>query len=115
MPNSTVTNRRRGKNNKRRGKHYERIIADAIGGKRNINMSQPHTDVETDDAVYEIKSTQASVPVWIQRATDQLELASKETNKAQGGVIKVFTGGGGRKARAFLIKEISLNGEGNEI
>ena len=96
----------RGRNNKNRGKVYERRVAAALGGIRNISNSQPHTDVETDDAVYEVKSTQTATPSWLLRAMSQLELASEESNKKQGGVVKVYTKGA--KARAFLIKEIDL-------
>ena len=101
----TTTKRRRGRNNKQRGKVYERRVATALGGKRNISNDQPHTDVETDDAVYEVKSTQSTTPSWLLKALSQLELASKESNKGMGGVVKVYTKG---KARAFLIKEIEL-------
>ena len=100
------TAKHRGRNNKNRGKVYERRVAAALGGIRNISDSQPHTDVETDDAVYEVKSTQTATPSWLLRAMSQLELASEESNKKQGGVVKVYTKGA--KARAFLIQEIDL-------
>ena len=95
----------RGRNNKRRGKIYERRVAKALGGVRNIDSARPHTDVETDDAVYEIKSTQSSTPAWLDKATSQLSKASIESKKDMGGVIKVYTKG---KARAFLIQEIEI-------
>jgi len=95
-----------GRNNKQRGKVYERRVATTLGGKRNISNDQPHTDVETDDSVYEVKSTQTATPSWLLRAMSQLELASEESNKKQGGVVKVYTKGA--KARAFLIQEIDL-------
>ena len=95
----------RGRNNKRRGKTYERRVAKALGGVRNIDSARPHTDVETDDAVYEIKSTQSSTPAWLDKATSQLSKASIESKKDMGGVIKVYTKG---KARAFLIQEIEI-------
>ena len=95
-----------GRNNKNRGKVYERRVAAALGGIRNISNSQPHTDVETDEAVYEVKATQTATPSWLLRAMSQLELASEESNKKQGGVVKVYTKGA--KARAFLIQEIDL-------
>ena len=95
-----------GRNNKQRGKIYERRVAAALEGIRNINNMQQHTDVETDEFVYEVKSTQSKVPVWLDNAKKQLELASKETNKKEGGVIKVYTKGA--KARAFLIYEIEI-------
>ncbi len=95
-----------GRNNKQRGKKYERRVAAALEGIRNINNMQQHTDVETDEFVYEVKSTQSKVPVWLDNAKKQLELASKETNKKEGGVIKVYTKGA--KARAFLIYEIEI-------
>ena len=98
-----------GRNNKNRGKVYERRVAASVGGKRNLDKSRPHTDVETKHDVYEVKSTQASVPVWLVKALSQLELASAESNKRQGGVIKVYTKGA--KARAFLIQEIDLVSE----
>jgi hypothetical protein len=37
---------------------------------------------------------------------DQLSLASKESNKIPGGVIRIHTGGQGGKLRVFLIKEV---------
>ena len=95
-----------GRNNKQRGKVWERKVATSLGGIRNINNDQPHTDVETSDAVYEVKSTQTKPPAWLLKALGQLELASEETGKRQGGVVKVYTKG--QKARAFLIKEITL-------
>lgn len=107
MKVNTVTTRRNA-NNRNRGKVYERRVATTLGGVRNLDKSRPHTDVETEDSVYEVKSTQASVPVWLDSAYKQLEEASKESNKAMGGVVKVFTK---NKARAFLIQEIELKGE----
>ena len=100
------TTKSRNANNRSRGKKYERRVAASVGGKRNLDKSRPHTDVETNDAVYEVKSTQTATPSWLLRAMSQLELASKESNKKQGGVVKVYTKGA--KARAFLIKEIDL-------
>ena len=98
---------RRNRNNRARGKHYENRVGDALGGWRNLDKSRPHTDVETDDTVYEIKSTQASVPTWMRKAFEQLELASKESKKIEGGVVRVHTGHGSG-ARAFLIREILI-------
>ena len=96
---------RRNTNNRRRGKVYENRVAIAVGGKRNLDKSRPHTDVETETEVFEIKSTQASVPVWLASALNQLEKASAESRKKQGGVVKVYTK---NKARAFLITEVPL-------
>ena len=101
-----MTTKSRNANNRRRGKTYERRVAEALGGMRNLDKSRPHTDVETSDTVYEVKSTQASVPAWLSGATEQCRLASEESNKKMGGVIKVWTKGS--KARAFLITEIEL-------
>ena len=81
-------------------------MAETVGGVRNLDKSRPHTDVETSDTVYEVKSTQASVPQWLSGATEQCRLASEESNKNMGGVIKVWTKGS--KSRAFLITEIEL-------
>ena len=101
----SINHSHRGRNNKRRGKTYERRVARALGGVRNIDSARPHTDVETDDAVYEIKSTQSSTPAWLDKATSQLSKASIESKKGMGGVVKVYTKG---KARAFLIQEIEI-------
>jgi len=98
------------RNNRRRGKVYENRAAQIVGGRRNLDKSRPHTDVENAFSVYEIKSTQQSTPKWLEGATRQLELAAAESEKAAGGVIKVYTKGA--KARFFLIKEI-FEGEGN--
>ena len=98
---------RRNKNNRARGKRYENRVGEALGGWRNLDKSRPHTDVETDDTVYEIKSTQASIPTWMRKAFEQLELASKESKKNKGGVVRVHTGHGSG-ARAFLIQEIVI-------
>ena len=95
-----------GRNNKQRGKVYERRVASTLGGKRNISNDQPHTDVETDDSVYEVKSTQTTTPTWLVKAFGQLGLAAKESKKKPGGVVKVYTKG--QKARAFLITELEL-------
>tara|TARA_R100001086_G_scaffold37043_1_gene16585 strand:- start:126 stop:455 length:330 start_codon:yes stop_codon:yes gene_type:complete len=103
-----MTTKRRNANNRNRGKIYERRIALALGGVRNLDKSRPHTDVETEDAVYEVKSTQASVPRWIAKAMEQCRLASEESNKAMGGVVKVFTRG---TAKAYLIQELPLHNE----
>ena len=105
---------RRNTNNRRRGKVYEKRVAIAVGGRRNLDKSRPHTDVETEDTVYEIKSTQASVPNWMEKAFIQLELASKESNKAKGGVVRVHTGKG-VGARAFLITELPLLNKEEEL
>ena len=102
----TVTTKSRNANNRRRGKEYERRVASALGGTRNLDKARPHTDVETGNSVYEIKSSQAAVPQWLLKALSQLELASEESEKDKGGVVKVYTKGA--KARAFLIKEIEL-------
>ena len=101
-----MTTKSRNANNRRRGKEYERRVAKAVGGVRNLDKSRPHTDVETETTVYEVKSTQSPVPVWIDRAMNQCVLASRESKKEIGGIVKVFTGKS--KARAFLIQEISL-------
>tara|TARA_Y100000401_G_scaffold116652_1_gene122969 strand:+ start:1142 stop:1489 length:348 start_codon:yes stop_codon:yes gene_type:complete len=98
----TRTNR----NNRLRGKAWERRVAEAVGGKRNLDKSRPHTDVENDTHVYEVKSTTSRVPAWIANAWRQGELASDESQKELGGIIKVWTGQ--RPARAFLIQEIDL-------
>ena len=101
--NNVVTKRNRG--NRNRGKAYERRVAAAVGGVRNLDKARPHTDVETTTSVYEVKSTQAGIPAWLRRATAQLALASEESNKEQGGVVRVYTKG---TARAFLITEIVI-------
>ena len=98
-----VTKRNRG--NRNRGKVYEKRVAAAVGGVRNLDKARPHTDVETTTSVYEVKSTQASIPMWLRKATVQLALASGESNKKPGGVVRVYTKG---TARAFLITEIPL-------
>ena len=98
---------RRNKNNRVRGKKYENRVAEALGGWRNLDKSRPHTDVETDDYVFEIKSTQASVPTWMVKAFDQLELSSKESKKGKGGVVRVHTNYKGR-ARAFILQEMEI-------
>ncbi len=94
-------------NNRRRGKQYERQAALLVGGQRNLDKGRPHTDVETDMHVYEIKSTTSTVPSWIDSALRQCELAALESNKSVGGLIKVFTGGMGKKARYIKIQELS--------
>ena len=81
-----------------------------LGGKRNLDKSRPHTDIETADGkVYEIKSTTQALPSWIASAWIQAELAAEESSKENGGIVKVWTNNGGN-ARAFLIQEIDLNG-----
>ena len=105
--------KKRNNNNRVRGKTYERRVAVALGGVRNLDKSRPHTDVETVDAVYEVKSTQSAVPVWLKKALGQLVLASQESMKREGGVVKVYTKGA--KARAFLIQEIELLKEKDEV
>ena len=97
---------RRNNNNRRRGKQYERQAALLVGGQRNLDKGRPHTDVETSDHVYEIKSTTSTVPSWINYALRQCELAAQESNKSVGGIIKVYTGGMGRKARYIRIQEL---------
>ena len=103
-----MDNKTRNRGNRNRGKKYERLAAELVGGVRNLDKSRPHTDVETEDAVYEVKSTQASVPQWIASAMEQCRLASEESNKAMGGVVKVFTRG---TAKAYLIQELPLHNE----
>ena len=95
------------KSNQRRGKTYERRVAAALGGVRNLDKSRPHTDVEDCTYVWEVKTTQAKMPQWLVKAFNQLELASKESKKVKGGVVRVHTKEG-RKSRAFIINEISL-------
>ena len=112
--------KKRNRNNRARGKVYENRAAEIVGGKRNLDKSRPHTDVENAFSVYEIKSTQSKTPTWLEKATGQLQLAATESNKTAGGVIKVYTKGS--KARFFLIKEIYegngsmfFEGEGNKF
>jgi len=102
--------KKRNRNNRARGKVYENRAAEIVGGRRNLDKSRPHTDVENAFSVYEIKSTQSTPPKWLEGATTQLKLAAAESDKTAGGVIKVYTKGS--KARFFLIKEIH-EGEGN--
>ena len=100
-----TTIHKQNRNNRQRGKHYERRIAEAIGGVRNLDKRYQHLDIYNDTTCYEVKSSQSSVPQWILSATKQNELASKESGYEQGGIIKVWTRG---TARAFLIKEINI-------
>ena len=93
------------RNNRIRGKQYERSSAVIVNGQRNLDKSRPHTDVENDTHVYEIKSSQAKVPTRLNHAMEQVVLASAESNKEVGGVIWVYTKGA--RARYFLIKEIT--------
>jgi hypothetical protein len=96
---------KRNANNRNRGKVYERKVAAAIGGVRNLDKRYKHLDVYNETTCYEVKSTQAKVPAWIDSAMQQCEKASAESGYEMGGIIKVWTQG---KARAFLIKEIDL-------
>jgi len=112
--------KKRNRNNRARGKVYENRAAEIVGGKRNLDKSRPHTDVENAFSVYEIKSTQSKTPTWLEKATGQLKLAATESDKSAGGVIKIYTKGS--KARFFLIKEIYegkgsmfFEGEGNNF
>ena len=93
------------RNNRERGKHYERRIAKAVNGVRNLDKRFQLLDIYNDTTCYEVMSSESSVPQWILSATRQNELASKESGYEQGGIIKVWTRG---TARAFLIKEINL-------
>ena len=77
--------KRTNKNNRLRGKAWERRIAETVGGKRNLDKSRPHTDVENAFSVYEIKSTQSTTPKWLEGATTQLKLAAAESDKTAGG------------------------------
>ena len=93
------------RNNRERGKHYERRIAKAVNGVRNLDKRYQHLDVYNKTHCYEVKSSQSSVPQWILSATKQNELASKESGYEQGGIIKVWTKG---TAKAYLIKFTNL-------
>ena len=101
MRDAKKTNR----NNRRRGKEYEKRSAALVDGVRNLDKSRPHTDVENDTHVFEIKSSQAKVPTRLNHAMEQVVLASEESNKKSGGVIWVYTKGA--RARFFLIQEIT--------
>ena len=101
MRDAKKTNR----NNRRRGKQYERSSAALVDGVRNLDKSRPHTDVENDTHVFEIKSSQAKVPTRLNHAMEQVVLASEESNKKLGGVIWVYTKG--TRARYFLIQEMT--------
>jgi len=101
------TRKRINRNNRARGKIYEKRSAELVNGWRNLDKSRPHTDVENNTHVYEIKSTQTTVPVWIRNAVAQGENASKESGKKFGGIIKVYTRGA--KARFFLVQELTDN------
>ena len=96
---------KRNANNRRRGKAYEKKVAAAIGGVRNLDKRFQHLDVHNETTCYEVKSTQAAVPQWLDSAMQQCEKASAESGYEMGGVIKVWTH---NRARAFLIKEIDL-------
>ena len=104
-----MNQKRTNRNNRLRGKRWERRIAQVLGGKRNLDKSRPHTDIETESHIYEIKSSVSACPNWISSAWYQAELAAEESNKKIGGIVKVWTNNGGN-ARAFLIQEIDLNG-----
>jgi len=93
------------RNNRRRGKEYERRSALIVDGVRNLDKSRPHTDVENDTHVFEIKSSQAKVPTRLNHAMKQVILASGESKKDVGGVIWVYTKG--VRARYFLIQEMT--------
>ena len=95
------------KNNRLRGKFWERRVAGVLGATRNLDKSRPHTDIESETTVWEVKSTTSSLPAWIASAAIQLERASVESSKAPGGIVKVWTNRGGN-ARAFLITELDL-------
>ena len=84
--------KKRNANNRNRGKSYERRVAASVGGVRNLDKSRPHTDVENSTHVYEVKSTQTSVPVWLKKALGQLEQAATESEKLQGGVPEGYLG-----------------------
>ena len=99
--------KRTNKNNRLRGKAWEKRIAAVLKGKRNLDKSRPHTDVETKTHVYEIKSTTQACPSWLAKAWNQGEMAAEESEKELGGVVKIWTNNGGN-ARAFLITEIDL-------
>ena len=101
MKDTKNTNR----NNRRRRKEYERRSAVIGDGVRNLDKSRPHTDVENDTHVFEIKSSQAKVPTRLNHAMEQVVLASGESKKDIGGVIWVYTKGA--RARYFLIQEIT--------
>ena len=101
MRDAKKTNR----NNRRRGKEYEKRSAVLVDGVRNLDKSRPHTDVENDTHVFEIKSSQAKVPARLNHAMEQVVLASEESNKKSGGVIWVYTKG--TRARYFLIQEMT--------
>ena len=103
-----MDNTKRNRNNRLRGKLYENLSADKVNGWRNLDKSRPHTDVENNTHVYEIKSTQAKVPVWIDNALKQGANASLESSKKFGGIIKVYTKGA--KARYLLIQEMTDDG-----
>ena len=104
--------KKRNSNNRRRGKSYERRVAQSVGGVRNLDKSKPHTDVETTSHVYEVKSTQASVPTWMRKAFRQLQMASEESQKEKGGVVRIHTKG---TAKAFIIKEIDISLSTSEV
>ena len=93
------------RNNRMRGKQYERSSAVIGNGKRTLDKSRPPTDVEHDTHGYEIKSSQAKVPTRLNHAMEQVVLASAESSKEVGGVIWVYTKGA--RARYFLIQEIT--------
>ena len=75
MPTSNV--KKRNRNNRQRGKIYEKLIASVFNGVRNLDKSRPHTDVENKTHVYEVKSRQAKMPTLFDGAFKQLHLASK--------------------------------------
>ena len=72
---------RRGRNNKARGKSVEREVARLVGGKRVPDIGGEFADVQTETAVYEVKSRQSRTPALIAKAWHQATVAAEATGK----------------------------------
>ena len=103
--------RKQGRNNKRRGKAIEREVRDLLiqlhPGQlawRNADNGNQVADVETDCAVYEVKSNQRPTPQRRVKAWSQAKEAERQTGKVPY-VVETYIDNGKRSFR--LVQQLN--------
>jgi hypothetical protein len=84
-----------------RWKRHERLVAGALGGRRQPITGRPSPDVLTPEWACEVK-TRRSLPRWLLMALSQAEAGGRATGRRPL-LVLVYAPGQGRKARRFAI------------
>ena len=102
----TIERSRRGRNNKKRGKRVELEVAKIVGGYRVPDTGGEFADVQTETAVYEVKSRQQATPALFAKAWHQATVAAAATDKTPY-VVLAFVAGPGRPREFWLVQRLA--------